>query len=86
MSQKLKNNEEQFESIKEIFLNNYSPGNFNEMPVTFMSTRMIYNSLYQVYPNKDFTPDIVAAWLIEFGYKTFNTGNMCIEWIVKENT
>ena len=77
--------EEEIEVIKEIFLNNYSPAEPKEQGISFMSTRQIFHSLFSVYPHKDFTPDIVASWLIEFGYKTINMGNTQIEWIIKEN-
>lgn len=85
MPEKNDTNDRALDYIKEFFITNYTPAEPNQAGAVFMSTRGIYNSLFEIYPHEDFEPAAVTEWLIEGGFKILDMGGFRFEWVLKQN-
>ncbi len=70
--------------LKNYLLQNYAVvAEYTATTVT-KSTKEIYDCLQRVFPSASYTPEDVAIWLHEGGYKLMDYGGMRLEWMLQQ--
>ena len=80
------NSSDLINTIKDFLITNYETTQDPKDAEFHLSTSEVYNQLQKILPSKKYKPEDVAVWLHASGFKFYDFGYLCFEWLMKSKS